>query len=479
LRSLSSSKGSGRISHKQPKRDPYGRAARPVDQRRANLGGAAPKTIARRSLFRYYIPDLRRSTIVVESGLIKRDTVFVAGGQPSVTYVEREQLHIERNLARALAAPNQIASLAGPTKCGKTVLCRRMLGSREYVWLDGGQLKSADKIWERACYELNYPFEISKSLTDTTNFKGGLNSIIATASGSRLSARESSRTYKIDSMATAIRHMIEHQIVLVVDDFHYLSEDVRLEFLRNIKGAVFNGLKVLLLSITHRAFDPIKSETELTGRFTAITVPEWSIEDLRKIPDKGFRALNVSCGDMLVSGLATEAQESPFLMQKFCWEICFDIGVSDRPNTTVKVPDNYDLKELYCRIAVDSGLPIYQKLVAGPQARKQRLKRPLRTGNEADVYEATLLAIAETGPKSVLTYDEIRSGLTNILADKIPQKHEVTSAFKHLSRISSEQGTEAGLDWDESKRMLHVTDPYLRFYLRWQVRRVNASGLFQ
>ena len=31
------------------------------------------------------------------------------------------------------------------------------------------------------------------------------------------------------------------------------------------------------------------------------------------------------------------------------------------------------------RLAQDAGLPIYQKLVAGPQSRKDRTKRPLRS----------------------------------------------------------------------------------------------------
>ena len=75
------------------------------------------------------------------------------------------------------------------------------------------------------------------------------------------------------------------------------------------------------------------------------------------------------------------------------------------PDTIIRVPEDYPLIKLYTRIAQDLGLPIYQKLVAGPQAKKERLRRPLRTGSEADVYEATLLAIAETGPKSVLNYD--------------------------------------------------------------------------
>jgi hypothetical protein len=275
-------------------------------------------------------------------------------------------------------------------------------------------------------------------------------------------------------MSSAIRHLIEHNIILVIDDFHYVPEDARLEFLRNVKGAVFNGLKVLLLSVTHRAFDAIKAEGELTGRFTAITVPEWSKEDLRKIPEIGFKSLNISCKDSIVSELTAEAQESPFLMQKFCWEICYDVNVYDLPSSIVAVPENYDLKALYTRIAKDSGLPIYEKLVTGPQARKERLKRPLRSGKEADVYEATLLAIAETGPKSALSYDEIRSKLNLILEDKVPQKHEVTSALKHLSRISAESNADQGIDWEDTKRTLYITDPYLRFYLRWQIRKSNG-----
>src|SRR5437868_5408513 len=72
-----------------------------------------------------------------------RDTVFVAGGQPSVTYVDRAHLKIEDSLRRALDVPNQIVSLAGPSKSGKTVLCRQVLDGSPYVWVEGGQLQTA------------------------------------------------------------------------------------------------------------------------------------------------------------------------------------------------------------------------------------------------------------------------------------------------------------------------------------------------
>jgi len=285
------------------------------------------------------------------------------------------------------------------------------------------------------------------------------------------------RTCHIDALASATRHLIENRIALIVDDFHYLGEAAKQEFLRNVKGAVFGGLHVVLLSVAHRTFDAIRAESELTGRFISVVMPEWSNEDLALIPQKGVAALNIECPERVIRMLSAESQSSPFIMQRLCWEICYDLKVDERPAPPVRVPDSIDLKALYTRIAKDSGLPIYQRLVAGPQIRKDRLKRPLIRGGEADVYQATLLAIAQTGPQPSINYNEIRSELTAVLSDKIPQKHEVTSVLKQLSKISQEIGSDSGVDWDEEKRTLDITDPYLRFYLRWQVRDRGSESL--
>jgi len=82
-----------------------------------------------------------------------------------------------------------------------------------------------------------------------------------------------------------------------------------------------------------------------------------------------------------------------------------------------------------------------------------------------------LLALAESGPKAVISYDDLRELLGDILSAQVPQKHEITSALKHLSRISQKIGAGSAVDWDDDNREITVVDPYLRFYLRWQVRR--------
>jgi hypothetical protein len=130
---------------------------------------------------------------------------------------------------------------------------------------------------------------------------------------------------------------------------------------------------------------------------------------------------------------------------------------------------------MFRRLSEDAGLPIYQKLAAGPQSRKIREKRPLREGGEVDIYQALLLALAESGPKFVISYDELREILGRILSARVPQKHEITSALKHLSGISKAIGAGSAVDWDENNREITVVDPYLRFYLRWQVRRAESN----
>jgi hypothetical protein len=402
---------------------------------------------------------------------ITRDSVFVAGGQPSITYVDRAHLKIEDNLAQALKVPNQIVSVAGPTKSGKTVLCRAILSKAQHVWIEGGQIETAAQIWDKTCYVLNYPVEIAKAAKDEgkAGVKVGLLDWLS-FEGSLLKGSETKRTYTIDSMASAIRHLKEEGVTLVIDDFHYLPSNVRTTFLRNIKGPVFDGLKLVLLSVTHRGLDAIKAESELQGRVYSVIMPEWEKGDLKQIAEKGFAALNIDCPPGIISRLADEAQGSPFLMQKLCWEICAGIGVDTPPPTRVSISDSYDFVPICQRLSKDFGHPIYQKLEVGPQSRKARRKRTLASGGYADIYKLILMAIAATGPKSTIPYDELREGMNRLLREDMPQKREITSALKHLSAISQKIGNDAGLDWDGEERKIDISDPYLRFFLRWQIR---------
>ena len=249
-----------------------------------------------------------------------------------------------------------------------------------------------------------------------------------------------------------------------------MGPEPRVYLVKSLKGAVFRGLQVILLSTPYRAFEAIKVEPEITGRFKHVAVPDWSIDDLKIIAENGFRALNVDCSSEIILRFAQESEGSPLLMQQFCWNLCYDNGIENWEFKRRIIPSETDIISIFKEVALDAGLPVYEKLKKGPQTRTERIPRPLVSGGSADIYQCILLAIAATGPREKLSYDQIRSSLNNILADKVPQKLEVSNALNHLAAIDGEDnGGRRALDWNGEELELVLVDPFFRFYLRWEV----------
>ena len=70
------------------------------------------------------------------------------------------------------------------------------------------------------------------------------------------------------------------EMSLLVDDFHYIPSAVQKSIIQSLKGAVYDGLSVILLAVPHRAFDPMTVEDEVQGRFKHIEIPPWDMSDL-------------------------------------------------------------------------------------------------------------------------------------------------------------------------------------------------------
>ena len=58
--------------------------------------------------------------------------VFVAGGMPVLTYVGRADVTLEKSLRSEINEGYKLITITGPTKSGKTVLARHVLGKEKY-----------------------------------------------------------------------------------------------------------------------------------------------------------------------------------------------------------------------------------------------------------------------------------------------------------------------------------------------------------
>lgn len=411
--------------------------------------------------------------------LVLRD-VFTPGGLPSVTYVDRDHLKLEDKLADVLARGFAFTVVTGPTKSGKSVLCKKVLERGNLVTVDGGQVRSESDFWANISHRLNLPTSKTNASGETESATFGneasINAAVIQAKGSKSTTKTGSQTttrlYNHSPILGVIEKLIQSKTSLMVDDFHYIDPQVQRAIIQSLKSAVFEGVAVFLLAVPHRAFDPLTVENEVEGRFKHVPIPNWSLDDLLLIPERGFQALNVEVSRETQRRICQDSFGNPLLVQEICSEFCLQNGVRQRQGQQKKLDETL-LETTYQDMAESKGFPTFQKLKMGPEKRRSRQLRVMRHGGEEDIYTALLAAIARLGPRTETRLDDIRSSLKGAISEKasVPSKAETLSALSSMAMVAraSAQG-EPPLDWVAEEGKLVITDPFLLFYLKWSFR---------
>ncbi|EEL9085129.1 hypothetical protein GL373_16045 [Salmonella enterica] len=408
--------------------------------------------------------------------------VFVPGGMPKLTYVERTQGEIREKLESAKDNLCKLVTLTGQTKSGKTVLTQMIFPFTDpnVIWVDGGSITAENDIWEQVLDRLDvYPNEeVNTSDTASTVVSGKANvsaSILIAKGGGELGVSQNDGSTKgkksarnITSKNAAIKALAESQASLIIDDFHYLDRDMQGSFVRAVKPLVFHGVPVVLIAIPHRRYDAIKVEREITGRLENIMMPYWSVDELKQIATIGFPLLNVNVSSAVVDILASEALGSPHLMQEFCKSLCADYSIKETSEKEIKISKVAD--SLFKNVAESTGKVVFDKLATGPRQRSDRLMRLLKSGERVDIYKVVLYALSKMKPgMQTIQYEELRSAIRDIVAETPPQAHEVTRVLEKMSEIASnEEASTPVIDWEREEQKLHITDPFFAFYLKWR-----------
>lgn len=384
---------------------------------------------------------------------------------PTATYVDRTELGLADKLKKELFAGHQIICVTGPTKSGKSVLCRAVIGSEGSITIHGGQVADEGEFWKQAAEKL----ELSDCVSVSTSADGSVGLKVGPLSGDVSGKKNSTKSYSTNSKGYVLTYCRLNGITIIIDDFHYLGQTVQRKLVQAFKAEIFDGLNVVLIAVPHRVFDAVTVQKEMEGRFVNIEIPRWDNGNLLKIAELGFPALNARLESKVEKLLAKEAYGSPLLMQRFCLNICQEVDLLESEKTPVEITiPKQALQEIFKNVAEQFGAPTYKKLAEGPQARSDRIPRRLREGSSAvDIYEAILRAVALTGPSEEISYNDIRDKLRVLLRDEfVPQKHEVSNALRNMTLIAKEKiSGEPVLEWMDDT--LYITDPSLMFYMRW------------
>ncbi|MEZ5196358.1 MAG: hypothetical protein R2764_08160 [Bacteroidales bacterium] len=410
--------------------------------------------------------------------------VFVPGGFPKLTYNPREKHKLEEELSEAKDNLCKLVMVTGLTKSGKTVLTKNVFPTEDSVWYDGGSFSTDDEFWIGIAEQLDiFPDETNtegKEISNQgeANIGGGAQLLLFEVKGggkvghSRKKIKTTIRSRKGNPKTLALNDLKAKRKPLIVDDFHYLPREKQGQIVRAIKSLIFDGVPIIFIAIPHRRLDVVKVEREMTSRIKTVKVPEWGHDELKSIPEIGFSLLNISIRPKIIEDFIDQSIGSPHLMQEFCRELCVYLDIKETCSS-IKIVDEINLSHLYEKVAANTGKVIFDKLFKGPRQRSDRMKRKLINGIETDIYGLVLFALAELKPNiQTIDYENLRSKIKDVSLDNPPQAHEVSRVLDKMAQIaSSDESSTPVIDWEKDERILHITDPFFAFYLRWGIEK--------
>ena len=97
-------------------------------------------------------------------------TVFKPGTYPEKTYVSRKEKILgytyEDRLLQSLSIEGYLTYIVGASKCGKTVLCEKVIGAERMVSMSGNDFTKISDFWQGVGKKIG--FEMSSSFSDKT-----------------------------------------------------------------------------------------------------------------------------------------------------------------------------------------------------------------------------------------------------------------------------------------------------------------------
>ncbi|MBW3498890.1 hypothetical protein [Janthinobacterium sp. NKUCC08_JDC] len=408
--------------------------------------------------------------------------VFTPGKTPTYTFVNDHLLEKKQAFEDALEQGGMLLNISGPSKSGKTVFVKNIIGAGNLISVSGAGILSTDELWLRVFHVAGISIDSSEvneqNRTETLGGSAKITGSIAVVKGegainvSGTTGSKSSSTTKeaIDYLQLLIKELKDTKFVIFVDDFHYIARETQDDVARQIKEAIDKGVKFVCASVPHHSEDVLRANADLRGRIVNIDFDYWPVSSLRKIPERGFKELNLKADSRTLDALVSEVAGSPQLMQTLCLNVCLELNIREQVAQPTDIPVSVDFYSNACvRTAVTTDYSsTLEKLQDGPKTRgTERIQYRLTDGEVGDVYTILLQAIALDPPNLHFRYAELLDRIKTVCENDTPVGSSVTGACLHIAQLANDGQTRAIMAWDAAEDILDIRDPYLLFYIRW------------
>jgi hypothetical protein len=125
---------------------------------------------------------------------------------------------------------------------------------------------------------------------------------------------------------------------LVIEDFHYLSNDQQRKLAHDLKSFWDYGVYVVVVGIWHRKNYLTYLNPDLSGRITEVSV-DWSRDELRKSFEKGCAALKVLPEREIAERISQDSYSNIGILQTLAANLMDAYGINKDQKETVELTD--------------------------------------------------------------------------------------------------------------------------------------------
>jgi hypothetical protein len=407
-----------------------------AEDMRSWLGAPSIRHPGWRSLLRKISRLCDRSDIAARIGLdgpkrlTKTSDVF-AEAKPTYTLIDRSGTSEYRRIARELRTGGKIIRLHGPSKSGKTLLCRQVFSENKFIVIYGSEIDSRDAYWRLVAQEVGVP------------------------------------------QAEAARFCAQEQIPLIIEDFHWIGRGPQAAIIKSFKPFLDRGGTAVLISVpdvaevfldqARIASKPDHELGDLLSKSVPVESPIWQEDDIRRIGELGFETLGAKVTEGTLNVLTRFSFRNPLLMQKHCSELCFNLGIDEALETDAPVSVTQEqLVDTFQRVASIDGAFFHRIATKGG-------KRPfhLATVKSVSLRELLLFAITKANINQKIGVTRVMKNAAKLLDTDSPKpdRGAVEKAFGDYIDDMRKAG-QSGLVIDHNN-YLYIAHPFFKSYLVW------------
>jgi pimeloyl-ACP methyl ester carboxylesterase len=247
---------------------------------------------------------------------------------------------------------------------------------------------------------------------------------------------------------------------LVIEEFHYLAEEVQREFAFKLKAVheLADRYSFIVIGVWLESNRLVHLNKDLTGRVAPINADEWSDEDLLRVIYEGAQKLNIRFPTGFAGKLVERACGSVYLVRESCRRACDQVKVYKREETFRDIDQSINVNSILKEIS-QSGADYPGQILGLLGLEDIQLNE---SEEQAELKQWVLRTLFCATPK------DLRKGVTlnklsSLIRSNHPQKYNPTESQlqRVLRAVQTAQLAKVGqglFDYDRQEKIVRCVD---------------------